>query len=783
MPGHTKGGGGGSFRRGSYFGSFPNGVVRSAGGGMEAKSQHTQGQRVVHAAPAPPIEELHRMHPSRNTSHRRGSFFGSFPAAGLAAKEHVKGSTDDEVNSVLARVLGDQARDKKERAAARRRQASSDALRAAHKSPRGRPEYYAENARPAEVVLTLIRRELNRRCIVADALFSRMRHKHEGVEKVRALQFGQGLRACGIDISPTEADAIFALVDVSTRGWISHADLDNFMAQLGVGFWATVGGQGCVDRLAERGRTDESSAVASEESSALRAAHRVWSSGAHSSATARAQGLRGKAAIGHETAWHIMHMVQQCGLRSLRDVFAPRQQSPRGSNGASAAAESKRSAEARAASCRITFEELAVRLRAADIDTTLYERECLWHVATPREDINRSPTMDWREIGAVIERDTHVMRKRIRAAAYRSGGCDLQTLFQLVDVDGNGTIDCQEFAEMIRRRGVAQNTGHAVSEIEVRFVFAAIDYDGDGVITYSEFLTWMAAEDSAVRAAEAAEAAAAERAAHYREFGEHAPSAAEMAAAPTVEARCAKGATFRRGMFSSSPTVAEHVAGRRGAGARGSPFAPPPPPPPPSPPSDAPPELPCVAIPAVNYGAMGLSVEAYEAEVAEQAKRAAFWAVAPAPSASTSSTAVAEERVAAAHHARAEADHARDLERFATSTSMEALLTGDQSPPLLRRAPGSASAVAPSEPAFPLVALGGSGGGGSSYARALRFDQWGVAPRGAAAGAAASSSPGARDARNFDDADPRAALRSVDTFVSAQLESDVAAVLANIAML
>ena len=68
------------------------------------------------------------MHPSRNTSHRRGSFFGSFPAAGLAAKEHVKGSTGDEVNSVLARVLGDQARDKKERAAARRRQASSDAL-------------------------------------------------------------------------------------------------------------------------------------------------------------------------------------------------------------------------------------------------------------------------------------------------------------------------------------------------------------------------------------------------------------------------------------------------------------------------------------------------------------------------------------------------------------------------------------------------------------------------------------------------------------------------------
>ena len=546
----SKGGGGGSFRRGSFFGSFPKGGVRGAGGGLELKSQHVRGQRVVHTAPAVLEEELHRLHPSRSTSQRRGSFFGAFPAAGLAAKEHTKGSAGDKVNEALARMLGNQARNKKERAAARRRQAASDSLRAAHKSPRGRPEYYAENARPAEVVLSLIRRELNRRCIVIDALFSLMRHKHEGVEKVHALQFGQGLRACGIDVSPTEADTVFALVDVSRRGWISHTDLDSFMAQLGVGFWATVAGLGSVDRLAERGRTGESSAVASEESSALRAAHRVWSSGAPNCATARAQGLRGKAAIGHETAWHIMHMVQQCGLRSLRDVFAPSELGlQRGSSivSAAAAAESKRSAGGResgspgrsprgAASCLITFEELATRLRAADIDTTLYERECLWYVATPREDVNRSPTMDWREIGKVIERDTHMMRKRIRAAAYRGGGCDLRTLFQLVDVDGNGSIDCKEFAEMIRRRGVTQRAGHAVSEIELRFVFSAIDFDGDGFITYSEFLAWMAEEDSVVRAAEAAEIAAAERAAHYQEFGEHAQSVVEMSAAPTVEA-------------------------------------------------------------------------------------------------------------------------------------------------------------------------------------------------------------------------------------------------------
>ena len=203
---------------------------------------------------------------------------------------------------------------------------------------------------------------------------------------------------------------------------------------------------------------------------------------------------------------------------------------------------------------------------------------------------------------------------------------------------------------------------------------------------------------------------------------------------------------------------------------------------------------------------MGLSVAAYEAEVAEQAKRAAFWAVPPAPSAAAASSsdhfavdthdAARVERDAAEHRARAEANHARDLKRFATSTSMDALLMGDQSPPLLRHAPRSAVAGTASGSTFgqgfasarvpsPYVSLDGDEDGGPSYASALRFDHWGVAPRGAAAGAAAatSCSPSARDARNVDDADPRAALRSVDTYVSAQLESDVASVLANIAMM
>ena len=454
------------------------------------------------------------------TSQRRGSFFGSFQQEpGWRRASAAKGSANAEVNAIVERTLGG----KKKRASAARAQKASDAARSRLRPQRGKRSWNAENARSLDVLLPILRRELNRRCMGSDTLFGLMYiDGHSGVIRndamfVRAPQFGAALRKCALDMSPSETDQIFQRVDLSGRGWISHGDLQAFLVDLGVGYYAEVLGEREQRIETKTTASPHSSVVWAEESVALRATHRRWECIASTPEHTREQGLRGTAAIGHETAWSIIHMVQQCGLASLSDIFV---------TNAATDLDFSASASAKASSSRITFDEFSKQLRRAGIETSLYERDALWHVATSEQLVKRrerlldevarrvgvvagassrkelhrdsrdsrlatTRTMDWREIKRITLHDTHMMRKRIRAAAYRGGGCNLTRLFEMIDVNQDGSIDYNEFVELVRRRGVARGTGHVVSDIELRFVFNSIDTNCDGDISLFEFMEWM----------------------------------------------------------------------------------------------------------------------------------------------------------------------------------------------------------------------------------------------------------------------------------------------------
>lgn len=72
----------------------------------------------------------------------------------------------------------------------------------------------------------------------------------------------------------------------------------------------------------------------------------------------------------------------------------------------------------------------------------------------------------------------------LRALGKGSTNRDVQKIFEVADLDGDGFIDFKEFMEVNRRGG-------GVKTVDIQSAFRIIDLDGDGKITVDEMLEFL----------------------------------------------------------------------------------------------------------------------------------------------------------------------------------------------------------------------------------------------------------------------------------------------------
>merc|ERR1711920_1186450 len=100
------------------------------------------------------------------------------------------------------------------------------------------------------------------------------------------------------------------------------------------------------------------------------------------------------------------------------------------------------------------------------------------YLAIPIGIVGRSFAKVWED------RERLLLMQRLRDCVTRSGytPADVQHMFDLLDVDGNGELDFEEFASMIELMQIG------VSMTSVAQVFDTFDDDGAGSIDFREFL-------------------------------------------------------------------------------------------------------------------------------------------------------------------------------------------------------------------------------------------------------------------------------------------------------
>ena len=81
------------------------------------------------------------------------------------------------------------------------------------------------------------------------------------------------------------------------------------------------------------------------------------------------------------------------------------------------------------------------------------------------------------------------LRRRLRANAYFDGKTDYERLFRYYDRDNSGLLDWEQFRSAVRRDG--QVTTRAVSERQLRILFDLIDLDGNGSLRQKEFVLFI----------------------------------------------------------------------------------------------------------------------------------------------------------------------------------------------------------------------------------------------------------------------------------------------------
>lgn len=86
------------------------------------------------------------------------------------------------------------------------------------------------------------------------------------------------------------------------------------------------------------------------------------------------------------------------------------------------------------------------------------------------------------------------IKNKLQAAAYGRGDIgdtddDWEELFKLYDSDGGGTLDAEEFKQVIRKHG--RVSVRDINDIQIRQVFELIDEDGSEEIDGTEFQGWL----------------------------------------------------------------------------------------------------------------------------------------------------------------------------------------------------------------------------------------------------------------------------------------------------
>ncbi len=86
------------------------------------------------------------------------------------------------------------------------------------------------------------------------------------------------------------------------------------------------------------------------------------------------------------------------------------------------------------------------------------------------------------------------IKNKLQAAAYGRGDVgdsddDWEELFKLYDSDGGGTLDYEEFKQVIRKHG--RVSVRDINDIQLRQVFELIDEDGSEEIDGAEFSAWL----------------------------------------------------------------------------------------------------------------------------------------------------------------------------------------------------------------------------------------------------------------------------------------------------
>lgn len=80
------------------------------------------------------------------------------------------------------------------------------------------------------------------------------------------------------------------------------------------------------------------------------------------------------------------------------------------------------------------------------------------------------------------------VRRHMRAAAYAPGGVSWEKLFRVYDHNNDGKLRWEDFRSAVRHHGGGATT--SMSDAQLVAIFHAADVDGDGLLSAQEFAQW-----------------------------------------------------------------------------------------------------------------------------------------------------------------------------------------------------------------------------------------------------------------------------------------------------
>ena len=112
-----------------------------------------------------------------------------------------------------------------------------------------------------------------------------------------------------------------------------------------------------------------------------------------------------------------------------------------------------------------------------------------------REEAIEVAKLDWADDVARFSNDATIntwfarvkaiLQKRSQEAVMQAGW---KALFKLIDTDGSGALDCDEFTAALRKSGITPDT---ISDLDLRRTFQSVDKDGSGEVDGAEFAAWL----------------------------------------------------------------------------------------------------------------------------------------------------------------------------------------------------------------------------------------------------------------------------------------------------